>query len=212
MPPDDPARIRHEGCRTCGEDLARYPERPCDRCGWRYHAECLMGTGCTNPACQDPLLVEESLPAVRAGPALPVDAARKASCPRRFAAFLMDVGVAATGIFAGMFLSGALGLGLAGAQGLTMAIALAVVFTNDVVLNGVRGASVGKKAVGIKITTADGEVPGLARAFIREWPGKMLSYWFYWLGFLVATVDPETRTLHDRMAGTWVIEAESRVA
>jgi uncharacterized RDD family membrane protein YckC len=121
----------------------------------------------------------------------------------------MDAGLACTVGFACGVPAWIFHLGSASAMTFMSLGVLATAFLNEVVLTGTRGASVGKKAMGIKITNAQGEPPGMTRAFLREIPGKWLSSTLYGLGFFVAAIDPETRALHDRLAGTWVIEAES---
>lgn len=206
-------RIRHEGCRACGEDLARMPEVPCNRCGWRYHAECKVGGGCLNPICADPLYSESScLPAIPQGHRTPAVIAPKASCPRRLTAVLMDLGLAVSTSLAFATPVAVLGASQATVVTLFGLVMFSTALINEVVLTGLRGASVGKRAVGIQVTTSDGGPPGLLRAFVREIAGKYLSSCFYGLGFMIATVDPETRALHDRLAGTWVVEADGPAA
>lgn len=203
-------RILHEDCQTCGRDLACLPEVACPRCAARYHSECFQSSGCVRPECRDPFSIDRDfLPVPVEAPQLPVTSLSKASCSRRTAAFLMDAGLACTVGFACGVPAWLLNMGSASAMTCMSLGVLVTALINEVVLNGVRGASVGKKAMGIKITNAQGAPPGLARSFLREIPGKWLSSTFYGLGFLLAGIDPETRALHDRLSGTWVIEAET---
>lgn len=205
-----PNRIQHENCESCGRDLACLPEVVCPRCKSRYHSECFQASGCVLPACVDPFRIgDEFLPVPVNRETLPVTSQPKASCSRRTAAFLMDAGLACTVGFACGIPAWLLQLGSASALSCMSMGVLLTALANEVVLNGIRGASVGKKAMGIKVTDSQGDPPGLTRAFLREIPGKWLSSTFYGLGFLVASLDPETRALHDRLSGTWVIEAET---
>lgn len=201
-----PTRLRHERCGVCADDLARWPEMPCDRCGTRYHSECLLGSGCTRPACRDPLLeAMRSLPAVIAE-RLPAHLAPKASCVRRMAAFVLDSGVALSASIACAVPAMALGLTEPHVRFVAVLGIFISAFLNEVVLTGTQGASLGKRAMGIRVTTRDGQNPGVLRAFLREVPGKFCSQAPWMLGFAMAAVDPDTRALHDRLAGTWVVE------
>lgn len=196
-------------CLACGQALELLPERPCPRCQRVYHAECLMAAGCTAPRCADPGPEDDdSLLPMPVGPALPVEHAAKASCVRRTAAWVLDAGIELSASTACMVPALAIGMPWAEAMGLFgMALASAVL-VNDVLLTGLGGASLGKRAVGIKVVTEDGEAPGIFRALVRELPGKFLSRFPWGLGFLLAAVDRDTRALHDRIAGTWVVESE----
>ena len=78
----------------------------------------------------------------------------------------------------------------------------------------VRGQTVGKKAVGIRVVRADnGELPTLGRSFAR-WalPGVLLAipgagYALAALCFSSLTRDVSRRGWHDRLAGTIVVKA-----
>jgi uncharacterized RDD family membrane protein YckC len=69
------------------------------------------------------------------------------------------------------------------------------------------GWSPGKRACGLRLVTASGERPGVARALARAVLAVLFSQ-ILLLGYLLALLDPQRRTLHDRVAGTWVVRAE----
>jgi uncharacterized RDD family membrane protein YckC len=69
-----------------------------------------------------------------------------------------------------------------------------------------RGQTIGQLAMGHKVVHRDGTPVGLLGAI-----GRLLGYPIsalpLFLGFLAAALDPERRTLHDRLAGTVVIRS-----
>ncbi|HEX4046736.1 MAG TPA: RDD family protein [Elusimicrobiota bacterium] len=71
------------------------------------------------------------------------------------------------------------------------------------------GGTPGKKLLGLAVVTSDGSPPGLFRALARAF-GWVLSTPLANLGFVVALVHPRTRTLHDMLSGTYVVEAGPR--
>ncbi len=187
------------------------PEVACRYCRSRYHAECFAGAGCVDAGCADPLFADEArLPApIRVQvPAMPATLAPKASCPRRLVAFMVDTGVALSAWVACAAPAAAIGLDKPEVKLVAWLGMLTVAVFNEVVLTGLRGSSLGKGAVGIRVAREDGSNPGIFRAFLREVPGKFLSQVTWGLGFLMAAVDPQSRALHDRFSGTWVVDTE----
>lgn len=67
------------------------------------------------------------------------------------------------------------------------------------------GGTPGKKFFGLRVVTAEGESPGFLRSLVRA-VGWLLSTPLANFGFLLALVHPRNRTLHDLLAGTYVIE------
>jgi uncharacterized RDD family membrane protein YckC len=68
---------------------------------------------------------------------------------------------------------------------------------------GVRGATLGKRALGLAVETSAGISPiGLPRASVRVL-GYVVSAVFLGVGFLLIALDGEG--LHDRIAGTRVV-------
>ncbi|MDH5511123.1 MAG: RDD family protein [Nitrospinota bacterium] len=69
------------------------------------------------------------------------------------------------------------------------------------------GTTLGKSVLGVRVAMSDGAPVSIHRAFIRfvgYYPGAMLFY----LGFAWALVDPRSQALHDKLAGTVVLEIE----
>lgn len=71
------------------------------------------------------------------------------------------------------------------------------------------GGTPGKKALGLAVVTADGSSPGFIRALARSL-GWVLSTPLANFGFIIALFHPRTRTLHDMLSGTYVVEAGPR--
>lgn len=71
-----------------------------------------------------------------------------------------------------------------------------------------KGWTLGKRAVGLRIVSRDGQRPGLGRGL-----GRTLGAWLSWLplglGFLWASWDEHGQTWHDKMAETYVVRADS---
>lgn len=74
-----------------------------------------------------------------------------------------------------------------------------------VLLTGLKGQTLGKMAMGVKIVNARGESPGIWRALLRETIGKFVSSVFFMLGYLWAGWDSRKRAWHDYIAGTYPI-------
>ena len=75
-----------------------------------------------------------------------------------------------------------------------------------VVQLGLRGQTLGKQAVGIKVVTWEGEVPGVGRAVVREVIGKFVSGIVFLLGYIWVAFDGQKQGWHDKMAGTYVVK------
>ena len=73
------------------------------------------------------------------------------------------------------------------------------------VLAGLTGKTIGKWTAGLRIERTDGRSPGIARALLRHFVGYPLSLLPFGLGFLIVTVSPTGRALHDVIAGTIVV-------
>jgi len=65
------------------------------------------------------------------------------------------------------------------------------------------GATLGKMACGLRITTAGGP-PGYYRAFGR-YAAEIVSGLMLGIGYLMVAFDSERRAFHDRICNTWVI-------
>ena len=73
------------------------------------------------------------------------------------------------------------------------------------VMAGLTGRSIGKWTTGLRIEGIGGGRPGILRAFVRHFIGYPLSLIPLALGFLMVTVSPTGRALHDYIAGTVVV-------
>ena len=76
-----------------------------------------------------------------------------------------------------------------------------------VLLTGLRGQTLGKMLVGIRVVGRDGQVPGLGYAALREIVGKFVSFLVFLLGFLWIGWDGRKQGWHDKIAGTHVVRA-----
>lgn len=71
---------------------------------------------------------------------------------------------------------------------------------------GLRGQTLGKMAVGIKVVNAQGDRPGLGVAAMREILGKFISTIGLCLGFLWIAWNKQKQGWHDTIAGTYVVK------
>jgi|ERR1041385_6117394 uncharacterized RDD family membrane protein YckC len=84
-------------------------------------------------------------------------------------------------------------------------LALIVAVGDLLVMPGLTGRSIGKWTTGLRIERIGGGRPGMLRAFVRHFIGYPLSFIPFALGFLMVTVSPTGRALHDYIAGTVVV-------
>lgn len=69
------------------------------------------------------------------------------------------------------------------------------------------GQTLGKKMMGLRVITTDGENPGFWRAIGRAVIGYWLSSAVFSLGFLWMLWDDQKQTWHDKLFGTYVVKA-----
>ncbi|UCB43633.1 MAG: RDD family protein [Dehalococcoidales bacterium] len=74
---------------------------------------------------------------------------------------------------------------------------------------GLKGQTLGKMAVGIKVINIQGEKPGLGLAALREIVGKLVSSIVFCLGYLWIAFDEQKQGWHDKIASTYVVKVES---
>ncbi len=94
-----------------------------------------------------------------------------------------------------------------------MLIAMAIGVAYEVVLIAVRGQTLGKMLVSIKVIRADfGGVPGAGKSVIR-WIIPVAASWVPFIGFLVSLLvyisllwDSNRQGWHDKAAGTLVVK------
>jgi uncharacterized RDD family membrane protein YckC len=91
------------------------------------------------------------------------------------------------------------------AEKIGILITLVIAVLDLGVLPGLRGQSVGKWTTGLRIEGTDGHLPGMSRVLLRTFVGYPLSLLPFGLGFLIVTVNPSGRALHDLLAGTIVV-------
>ena len=68
------------------------------------------------------------------------------------------------------------------------------------------GQTPGKKWLGVRVVSTDGEIISAGRAVLRL-IGYAISGLFFGLGFLWAAWDSESQGWHDKIANTYVIQA-----
>ena len=81
---------------------------------------------------------------------------------------------------------------------------LVLIVLYDVLLNGTFGATLGKMAVGARITCVDGSRLNYGRALLRSLAARFVEMTFC-IGYLPILVRPDKRGLHDLLAGTRVV-------
>ena len=73
-----------------------------------------------------------------------------------------------------------------------------------------KGQTLGKMAVRIKVVNAQGDRPGWGTAALREILGRLISAVVLCLGFLWIAFDNNKQGWHDKIANTYVVKVESR--
>lgn len=66
-------------------------------------------------------------------------------------------------------------------------------------------ATIGKRMLGLKVTSVDGKKPAVLDIVIRETIGKFLSAIVFGIGFITVGVDPKKQGWHDKLAKTVVV-------
>ncbi len=74
---------------------------------------------------------------------------------------------------------------------------------------GLKGQTPGKMAMGIQVVDERGQVPGIARAVLREVVGKFISALPIYLGYFWVGWDRRKRGWHDYIGRTYVIRKPS---
>ena len=97
------------------------------------------------------------------------------------------------------------------AEKVGVVLALVVAVFDLAVMAGLTGRSIGKWTTGLRIERMSGGPPGIPRALLRHFVGYPLSLLPFGLGFLMVTVSPTGRALHDLIAGTIVVRRDATV-
>ena len=130
----------------------------------------------------------------------------------RWIAYVIDNMIVLTTVVTGLAIAHALGVpGQRGGELVWFNLLYATWFFANIlfigytsILHAIAGQTIGKRIVGIGVVRSDGSPLGWGRSSLRTF-GYFVSSIFY-LGFLLAFVDKERRTLHDYMADTVVVE------
>ncbi len=76
----------------------------------------------------------------------------------------------------------------------------------NIYLTGMKGYSIGKKVLGLKVIKEDGSCPiGIVNAIIRDIVGKFISVIIFGIGYLIIGFNPKKQGLHDMIAKTYVV-------
>jgi uncharacterized RDD family membrane protein YckC len=86
------------------------------------------------------------------------------------------------------------------------AATLGLLLFNWVYLCGLRGQTLGKRIIGIRVVRADGRPPDFKTAAIRHLGGYPLAFFCFGLGLLWMLWDAKQQGWHDKLAGTLVIK------
>lgn len=84
-------------------------------------------------------------------------------------------------------------------------VVLAVLYAVWSLILFAKGATVGKKLLGMRVVKEDGEPAGFFTMLIREWIGKSISGFVLFLGYLWILFDQENQGWHDKLMSTYVV-------
>lgn len=70
------------------------------------------------------------------------------------------------------------------------------------------GATLGKKALKLKVIPTQGQNLTIMRVILREVVGKLVSGLIFMIGYIMAAFSSKKQALHDHIAGTYVIQME----
>jgi uncharacterized RDD family membrane protein YckC len=88
--------------------------------------------------------------------------------------------------------------------GRSMGVTYGIMWTYLVLMTGLKGQTLGKMALGLRVVGPDGDPPGFGRALLRETIGRILSGLVCAIGYLSVLWDGEQQGWHDKIAGTHV--------
>ncbi|MEY2599876.1 MAG: hypothetical protein RLZZ142_2135 [Verrucomicrobiota bacterium] len=90
--------------------------------------------------------------------------------------------------------------------GVQMSVGLVLGCLYSALLNARFGATLGKKALGLRVVTENGANLSIGRAVARYF-AEMLSAFLLFIGFLMVGFDSKKRGLHDRICATFVVRS-----
>jgi len=122
---------------------------------------------------------------------------------RRFAAYLLDGLILNVASWILGFTFSFLPLWLGSLVGIAFAIGSVIYFPAFWVW---QGATPGKMLMGVKIVKTDGSPIGIGTAILR-YVGYFVSALILFIGYLMIAWDGKKQGLHDKIAGTYVVEA-----
>jgi uncharacterized RDD family membrane protein YckC len=88
--------------------------------------------------------------------------------------------------------------------GKSLGVSYGVQWSYLVLMTGLKGQTLGKMALGIRVVGPDGGVPGFGRALLRETIGRILASLLCAIGYLAVLWDGEQQGWHDKIASTHV--------
>ena len=158
-----------------------------------------------------------SAPAATMSPVQPLAAVRYAGFWIRLLARIIDglilklvgwIVLAPLGLASAGFLWGAHDvadiLSFLAVQGAVISITVAIAAAYEITLTAMKGATLGKMALGLKVVRPDMGGISAARATGRYF-ATWLSSFILGIGYIIAAFDDQKRSLHDRLADTRVI-------
>jgi uncharacterized RDD family membrane protein YckC len=74
------------------------------------------------------------------------------------------------------------------------------------VIGTAKGATLGKKAFGLRVIKVDGSKPGFGTALLRQTIGYFVSGVIFYLGFIWIGIDNNKQGWHDKISSTYVIK------
>lgn len=89
-------------------------------------------------------------------------------------------------------------------------IAIILGLSDLIIFPALSGQSLGMMISGLRVVRMDGGAPSALRIILRNTAGYFLTLLTLGLGFALAVITPNGRTLHDYISGTMVIFANKR--
>ncbi len=144
-------------------------------------------------------------------PASPAAEPRPAKITDRFLAFLLDGVPFLLGYYLSLYLLIARFERLPNTMLVwkKLAIAWVILYLGYQALSNQSGATFGKRIFGLRVIDSSGQAPSLIRSVVRAL-GYILSTPLMNLGFLWSLMNRRSRTWHDLLSGTFVVEMEEK--